>query len=382
LKFSELSNIKENDCIGREKKNRLADVPITGSMKIVIAAGGSGGHLLPAQQLANELQEEAEILFAGHCLDSSPFFRRESFPFQSIRSAPLRWSIKGLYTFIKEAGLGFLEGWRLIRSFRPDLVIGFGSFHTFPLLLAASVLRRKIVLFEANCILGKVNRLFAPCAQIVASQFPFRDPIDQKFVPLLPWGAVPLRLEKKEARGRLGLALDRPAFLVFGGSQGARFLNQTIPFCLPPDAQAIHLAGTDEAASRVAEMYYEAHIPAIVKRFESDMPAVYAAVDFAICRSGAGTLAELIRYSLPALLIPFPFAADDHQRLNAEFLAKKIGGAKMLNETSANERTISQAIAELLAESHHLHAALDRYRNECEGRVRFSRQILKIGRDV
>jgi UDP-N-acetylglucosamine--N-acetylmuramyl-(pentapeptide) pyrophosphoryl-undecaprenol N-acetylglucosamine transferase len=351
-----------------------------GSMKIVIAAGGSGGHLLPAQQLAEELQKEAEVLFAGHRLDASPFFRRDLFSFQSISAAPLKFSVKGLLAFVKAMARGFLESVRLIKTFQPDVVVGFGSFHSFPLLLAASLMRRKIVLFEANCLLGKVNRLFAFDAKIVAAQFLLKkSPRHLRFVPLLPWKEQPVLTDKQNARDALGLERDRLTFLIFGGSQGAAFLNRTIPASLPAHAQAIHLAGKDEAAREVADRYRQAGILTVVKGFEPNMAILYAAADFAICRSGAATMAELIRYSLPALLIPFPFATDDHQRINAEFLVKKIGGAIMLFENAASAQLITDAIGQMMRESVNWRAALVQFRNVCEGRVSLSQQILQLG---
>lgn len=352
-------------------------------MKIVIAAGGSGGHLLPAQQLAEELQKEAEILFAGHRLDSSPFFRRDRFSFRTIPAAPLKLSPKGLFVFFRVMVRGILESIRLIKTFQPDVVVGFGSFHSFPLLLAASLMRRKIVLFEANCLLGKVNRLFSFDAKIVAAQFLLKNRArNLRFVPLLPWKQQPVLMEKSKSRAALGLDPDRLTFLVFGGSQGAAFLNRSIPSCLPADVQVMHLAGSDAAAAEVKIRYAKGGILAVVKGFESNMPLLYSAADFVICRSGAGTMAELIRFSLPALLIPFPFASDDHQRVNAEFLVKNIRGATMLLEKEASAQSIADAIERMIRESGNYCAALTCFRNECEGRVSLSEQILKLGKPI
>lgn len=352
-------------------------------MKIVIAAGGSGGHLLPAQQLAEDLQNEAEILFAGHRLNASPFFRRDLFSFQSIPAAPLRLSLKGLFEFFKAMACGVWLSFRLIRDFQPDVVVGFGSFHSFPILLAAVLMRRKIVLFEANCLLGKVNRLFAFDAKIVAAQFVLKNhPKNLRQVPLLPWKQKMVFMEKSQARSELGLDKDRLTFLVFGGSQGAGFLNRCIPSCLPINCQVVHLAGNDEATAAVAELYREAKIFAVVKSFESNMRLLYCAADFVVCRSGAGTMAELIRYSLPALLIPFPFAADDHQKANAEFLVKNIRGAAMIYEEDATLQAIIEALKTMIHESINFRAELIRFANECEGRISLSQQVLQIGKNI
>ena len=347
-------------------------------MKVLIAAGGSGGHLLPAQQLAAVLEPDGEVLFAGNRIDVSPFFQRDRFTYVPIRSAP--FCLKGLVRFTKEALIGCLQSLRLMRRFSPDVVVGFGSFHSFPVLLAAAILRKKIVLFEANCLLGKVNRLFAPLSRIVAAQFILDGaPRNMRIVPLLPWTDRKEEIDKRRAAEEIGLSSQAPICLVFGGSQGADFINRAVPALIPKGVQVIHLAGHEAAAREVSERYRQAGIVAVVKSFETNMPRVYAAADYAICRSGAGTMAELIRYSLPALLIPFPFAMDDHQRINAEFLAKKSNGAKMLVEDLANPQALTQNIEQLVREKDEIRSNLIRLRMECEGRVSLKEQIQQLG---
>src|SRR5690606_13931137 len=143
------------------------------------------GHLFPAQQLAYYYPD---VLFAGHHLSKSPFFREE-FPFQEIKaSPPKKWS------FLFSTIIGLFQSLKLFSKNKIDVVVGFGSFHTFPVLLAAAILRKKMVLFEANCVLGKVNRLFAPFADKIAVQFPI--PTKKTvLVPLLPW-----KKQKKPSR--------------------------------------------------------------------------------------------------------------------------------------------------------------------------------------
>lgn len=307
--------------------------------KVLIAAGGTGGHLLPAQQLAEILQKQgAEIVFAGYKLTSSPYFRREQFRFQEIVSASLQ---EKRSVFAKSFFRGFLRAvWFLLRE-RPKVVIGFGSYHAAPVLLAAALFGKKIVLYEPNQVMGKVNRLFAPFAKRIAVQFPFRS--SDKFVPIrfFPWlrSKAP---EKAAACREFGLDPHRPIALVFGGSQGAAFLNDAVPEMALPNTQIIHLAGSEEAAQRVRQRYFEKGTTAVVKAFESNMPMAYAAADFAICRSGAGTLAELIRFHVPALLIPYPFATDDHQRHNAEFLTKLGGAIMQLQKEATPEILLKQ----------------------------------------
>lgn len=294
-------------------------------LKVLIATGGSGGHLFPARQLA-ELLSDCEVIFAGHKLESTPFFDRKV-PFFEIAStgSKKKWPLllKGLFQSLK-----------LLLSFRPDVVIGFGSFHSFPVLLASALFRKKIILFEANCSLGKVNRFFAPFAIQVALQFP----IPHKkgvYVPLLPW------ILKKTQAKKYQRDPKRATILVFGGSQGAAFINKT--FCeaaklLSFPFQVIHLTGKEDL-----EVKYS--VPAIIKPFENEMSAAYEVADFAICRCGAGTAAELIQYRLPAVVIPYPYA-HDHQRKNGEYLKD---GVRMLLQKDATAERLAREIESLRA---------------------------------
>lgn len=292
-------------------------------LKVLIATGGTGGHLFPSQQLRDQLQD-CEVVFAGHKLKTSPFFNRKV-PYHEIASAA---SKKKLWPLLK----GVLQSLKLILKFSPDVVVGFGSFHSFPVLLAAVILRKKIVLFEPNCTLGKVNRFFAPFAKKVAFQFPIRHE-KAIYVPLLPWKKLELKTQQKDPKMK--------TILVFGGSQGAAFINKV--FCeaaklLSFPFQVIHLTGKEDP-----EIHYS--VPATVKPFEEDMPSLYARTDFAVCRCGAGTTAELIRYNIPAVVIPYPYA-HDHQRKNGEFLKK---GVRLLDQKEATPERLAQEIEELHA---------------------------------
>ena len=292
-------------------------------LKVLIATGGTGGHLFPAKQLA-ELLKDAEVLFAGHKLEDTPFFDRKM-PFKEVVSAS---SLKKWPTLLK----GVWQGLKLIWQFKPDVVVGFGSFHSFPVLLAAAILRKKIVLFEANCTLGKVNRFFVPFAKKVAFQFPIEHP-KAVYVPLLPWTGKKARTKRYEKEG------DRVTILVFGGSQGATFINKT--FCeaaklLKFPFQVIHLTGKE-----ASEVKYS--VPAHVLPFEEEMAAAYEAADLVVCRCGAGTTAELIRFGKPAVLIPYPYAYD-HQRKNGEYLG---AGARVLLQKEATPERLAEEIEQL-----------------------------------
>jgi UDP-N-acetylglucosamine--N-acetylmuramyl-(pentapeptide) pyrophosphoryl-undecaprenol N-acetylglucosamine transferase len=300
-------------------------------LKVLVATGGTGGHLFPAKQLT-ELMPDDECVFAGHQLEKTPFFDRKV-PYYEIPS-----SNRNPLALLK----GLLRSVRLLWRFKPDVVVGFGSFHSFPVLLAAAILRKKIVLFEANCSVGKVNRLFAPFAKKVAFQFPLKEK-KAAYVPLLPWiGKQTTTLSAADARKSYGLDPDVFTILVFGGSQGAVFINKT--FCaaahlLKKPFQVIHFTGKNDP-----EIKYE--VPHVVKPFETEMAKAYAAADLVVCRCGAGTTAELIRFQKPAILIPYPYAYD-HQRKNGEFLKQ---GARVLLQATVTAANLAQEIEQMRGE--------------------------------
>jgi len=302
-------------------------------MKVLIAAGGTAGHLFPAQELG-ELLSDCEVLFAGSGLKTSPYFKKKH-PFFDIVSAP--FGLRFFFLFF----CGLCQAIALFRREKPDVVVGFGSYHTVPVLFAAVLFRKKIILYEPNRSLGKVNQLFSPFSKRIAVQFLSGPKFTQ--VPFFPWIRKEMP-EKEAARKEYGLDPKRTTILVFGGSQGAKFLNEMIPQ-VALSAQMIHLTGNEEAAKKSSENYTKAQIPAVVKSFEPNMEKAYAAADFAICRSGAGTMAELISHQLPSLLIPYPYAYG-HQELNARYL-ENLGGAKVVLQQEASAEEIAKQIATL-----------------------------------
>ncbi len=329
--------------------------------KIVIAAGGSGGHLGPAQMLASLLGAH-EIIFAGKGLQGSRFFDRQRFVFQEIASGPVKkpWLLVW----------GFFQALIFLRKFKPHMIAGFGSYHAFPVMLAAKVMRVPIILFEPNCILGKVNRFFAGGAKALAAQFPLEKYYARQVaVQRLPWQSFALKPDKGAARQKMGLSQGCFTLLVCGGSQGALFINQcffqaarqlSMPF------QVIHLTGRE--ARVYAEGYRKMGISAVVCDYEKEMAGLFCAADLAICRAGAATVAELIHYEIPALLIPYPNSMRLHQDLNADFFEKQVkGGVKLQEGANIN---LPSAIAMA-------HSAMDSWRrNIAEYKIQSSSACL------
>lgn len=322
--------------------------------KIVIATGGTGGHIFPAQALAHELMEKNyELLFVGGGLDTNRYFNRNRFPYKQIPSAtPLKGNpFTSIYRILK----GIRQGLKVIDQFKPSLLIGFGSFYTFPILVAARIRKVPIVLFEPNAIPGKVNRLFSKWALFSAVQFSeaghslMGNIIEVK----MPTGEKK-RFNPTAARDYFYLDPLKFTFLVFGGSQGAESINtlfsQTIGKVAGHDAfQVIHVTGKTDSAELIRRQYDKAGIRACVKAFEEHMDLAWSAADLVICRSGAATIAEQITFEVPGILVPFPKAADDHQMKNALFVEKKVGGAITCPESSLNVNSLKSMIEQLIA---------------------------------
>jgi UDP-N-acetylglucosamine--N-acetylmuramyl-(pentapeptide) pyrophosphoryl-undecaprenol N-acetylglucosamine transferase len=306
---------------GQEKSSKRK------KLKLIISAGGTAGHLFPAVDFATLVSQRRDIVFIGHGLNSSPYFKKELFPFHEITAAPLGW------LFIPKLLKGVFESIKILRKEKPDEIIGFGSYHTFPLLIASLLLRKKLFLFEANRTLGKVNAFFKPFSTLL-SQFPIQG-VEPVLTPLLPWKKK-ASWGKKEARDHYQLDPDRRTVLVFGGSQGAKFLNEEIPPILNElDVQVLHF-GLDSSPYKV---------PSCVKKFEHSMEIAFAAADLVIARSGAGTISELLLYKIPSILIPYPFAYG-HQEDNALYLSS-IGGAKVIKQADFSKEVFLKTFQNL-----------------------------------
>lgn len=310
--------------------------------KVLFAAGGTGGHLFPAQALAEKL-EGAEVLFAGAKLSSNPYFSREKFRFSDITSTtPFRGNLFQKIQTLKILAKGVWESLRLLSKEKPDLMVGFGSFHSFPLLCAAVIKKIPLILFESNAVPGKVIRLFSRFALYTAVYFPeSRLHLKGDVVPVaIPSLKILSATNPQDARAQLGLDPALFTVLVFGGSQGAQAINQLMTTLLPRlkkagvPFQLIHLAGKLEWTKGIEQCCASYGIKAYVRDFEPRMDLIWSSADAAICRSGAATLSEMLHYGVPGILIPFPHAADQHQLKNARFVEKVVKGAFLFEESS------------------------------------------------
>lgn len=341
---------------------------------ILIATGGTGGHIFPALALAEQLEKTENILFIGSGLDTNRFFDRSAFPYRSISSGSFvvksPWKVMKSLTSLAR---GFLHSRKIIQEFCPDLVVGFGSYHTFPSLLAARQKGVPYILHEANSIPGKVNRFFSSKALVTGIHFPHAASLLKGNTKEV---GMPLRnhlckelLTGAEARDYFQLSHDLPVILVFGGSQGAQrmnhlFLEAALQLRLEKQFQVLHFTGDSSSAETFKKDYELAHIHACVKPFEEHMNYAWRAADIMVSRSGAGTIAEQIEYEVPGILIPYPHAADNHQEINADFLIETIGGGMKLKEKHLTSIQLSNAIQEVMGKSAGMRARIQKYKEQ------------------
>jgi UDP-N-acetylglucosamine--N-acetylmuramyl-(pentapeptide) pyrophosphoryl-undecaprenol N-acetylglucosamine transferase len=328
-------------------------------MNFVLAAGGTGGHMIPAHALAAELKSR------GHGVMLITDERGARFPglFANVPvhilpagrlgGGPIGW-LKALRSVV--AGRSEARG--LYRNHPPNAVIGFGGYPAFPALLAASAMGIPSLLHEQNAVLGRVNRLLAGDAAAIATAYQEVERLKPRFKAKSVTVGNPVR----EDVARLG-EMPFPAFdevaplkiLITGGSQGATVLGQVVPEglgLLKPSLrrrlQIVQQCRADDI-ERVRARYAELGIPAELMTYIEDMPDKLAEAHLVIGRAGASTIAELTAAGRPAILIPFPSATDDHQTANAREMTKA-GGARTIPQTDFTPPVLARQIEAMAAD--------------------------------
>jgi UDP-N-acetylglucosamine--N-acetylmuramyl-(pentapeptide) pyrophosphoryl-undecaprenol N-acetylglucosamine transferase len=327
------------------------------ALSIVIAGGGTGGHLFPGIAVARELQRRApgaRIAFAGTARGlEARVIPREGFELDLIRSAGL----KGKSTAARLRGaalvpLGLLDAWRLLSKRRPDVVIGVGGYSSGPVVLAAALRRIPTMVLEQNAVPGLTNRLLSRVVRAAAVTY------EDALAHFRGRGFVagnPVRHEFVEAGMRpVTRGAAPPRLLILGGSQGAHAINVAMVAAAPelvrrhPGLGLVHQTGARDVAD-VRDAYGRNAIPAQVEPFLDAVAGEMTAADLIVCRAGATTLAELAAAGCAAVLVPFPGATDDHQRRNARVLADA-GAAVMLDERDLTPARLADVVASLLAD--------------------------------
>jgi UDP-N-acetylglucosamine--N-acetylmuramyl-(pentapeptide) pyrophosphoryl-undecaprenol N-acetylglucosamine transferase len=326
-------------------------------MNTVIACGGTGGHLFPGLAVAEVLRSrghEVMLFVSEKEIDALAMSGRSEFRFQKLPTVglPSPFSPR-IFNFFGRFAESLKVCRGVYRKFKPHAVLGMGGFTSTAPIMAGKMRGVPTFIHESNAIPGKANRITGRMVRAVLLGFAECAPFFPKARTEIT--GTPIRkelqpMDKKVARQKLGLREDLITLLVMGGSQGASGINQSVikalPFLQNLPIQVIHLSGgRDERL--VADNYQRENIPAHVAAFHHAMEEVYSAADLAIARSGAASLAELAAFSLPAILIPFPYAAEDHQTKNAEIFVRA-GAALLLKEADLTAESLAHKIRELI----------------------------------
>ena len=323
-------------------------------MRMMITGGGTGGHLFPGVAVAEEVLHSvarSKVLYVSTDRETdSKVLKDRSFPFVALKSQ----GIKGKSLVKKLAALFALpmslwDAWGIISKFRPDVVLGVGGYVTGPVLLAAWLKRIPTCIHEQNSVPGLANRILAKIVRKIFISIPG----SEKCFPAKKcvYTGNPVR---KEVRALAGGEKRNESFtlVVMGGSLGAHSINtmmiegvRLIKRTPPTGMNIIHQTGRQDT-QKVREAYEEAGIPAKVASFFTQMPFVLAKADLVVARAGATSLAELTVMGKPMILVPYPYAADNHQEVNADWLVEA-GAAIKCNESETTGMDLAKVILDL-----------------------------------
>lgn len=334
-------------------------------MRAVIAGGGTAGHLYPGLAVADILRERGwEILFIGTA--SGPEAR--IVPLNGYEFRPLEVIGRGRGVVSRRNALAVLKLCgaavrcvRILKRFRPQVVVGTGGYASLPAAFAAAAARVPLVLHEQNSVPGLANRVARRFAARVGVSFPGSEASFGNGAVLVgnPVRSALRSFDRQALRPRgleaFGLSGERPTLLVFGGSQGARRINETVSAAYDrwrgSSLQVLHLAGPGkaEATARAVQAQLREGDTLLYKvlGYTDEMELAYACSDLALCRAGASTIAELASAGLPAILVPLPVSLDDDQRRNAEAVVRA-GGGTMVLDAHLTPELVARTVEEML----------------------------------
>jgi len=350
----------------------VSALPNSSAPLVVLAAGGTGGHMFPAEALA------AELLSRGYRVALITDRRGQAFGdrlgdvkiHRVLASAVLGRGIAKRLLALGLIALGTLQAKFLLNRLKPKAIVGFGGYPSVPGVLAAGRDRKggmATIIHEQNAVLGRANRVLAPRVRVIATSFPDTrsvHPNDQDKIVLT---GNPVRPGVLALAGHPYVAPTETGpleLLITGGSQGARVFSDIVPSALtalPPDMRS-RLRVTQQARAedldRVRALYAEAGIAAELAPFLTDMPKRLARAHLAICRAGASTVAELAVAGVPAFLVPLPSAADDHQTHNALYVERS-GGGWLIPQGDFTAPNLTRRLFNLLRDADRLTAAAE-----------------------
>jgi UDP-N-acetylglucosamine--N-acetylmuramyl-(pentapeptide) pyrophosphoryl-undecaprenol N-acetylglucosamine transferase len=335
-------------------------------MKIVISGGGTGGHIYPALALVREIQKEtkdAEFLYIGTTSGlESKIVPRENIPFKSIHITGFKRklsfeNLKTIFRFLK----GVTDSKKMLKDFQPDVVIGTGGYVCGPVVYAAAKLNIPTIIHEQNSVPGLTNKFLSRYVKKVAICFDdAKDYFPKNKVVFTGNPRASEVIGKDGIKGRLSVGLDttNPSVLIFGGSRGARPINEAVVKSLSElgkkPYQVLYVTGDvhfDEVKKEVELVGNPQNV--IIQPFIHNMPEVLAGIDLVVSRAGATTLAELTSLGVPSILIPSPYVTNNHQEKNARSLVVQ-GAAELLLEKDLNKQSLIQSIDRVLLDKEKL----------------------------
>jgi UDP-N-acetylglucosamine--N-acetylmuramyl-(pentapeptide) pyrophosphoryl-undecaprenol N-acetylglucosamine transferase len=324
-------------------------------LRVVIAGGGTGGHLYPGISVARELRRrypDAIVTFAGTSRGiESRVVPREGFELDLLRSAGVKAvSPAALARAISLLPLSAIDAWSILSRRTPDVVLGVGGYSSGPVMLLAALRRMPTLLLEQNAVPGLTNKILAPVVSAAAVTFASTASYFGRRAFVAGNPVRPEFFENTTAEAQSG----PPRILIFGGSQGAHAINMAMVEAAPrlaahPGGLAITHQTGERDLERVREGYRRARLEARVEPFLYTMDREMKTADVVICRAGATTLAELTAAGRPAVLVPLPTAADDHQRKNAEAVAAG-GAAEVLEQSQMTGDRLADRIIALASD--------------------------------
>lgn len=318
-------------------------------MRAILAGGGTGGHVIPALAIAQELKNNysAEVLFIGTARGiENRLVPAAGFPLKLVQVGALKnVSLVTRFKTLFDLPRAVLAAGKMLSDFKADIVIGVGGYASGPAMLAAVLKRIPTLAFEPNVVPGFANRVVAKLVSAAAVHFEET----AKYFRHATVTGVPVR----EAFFEIASQPHRdPTLLVFGGSQGAHAINKAVMEAAAelqsriPGLHIVHQTGERDYDEAVAA-YKNFGGSVELFKFIDNMPRFFADADLLLCRSGASTVAEITAAGKPAIFVPFPRAADDHQKRNAEAL-ERAGAAVMLEEANLSSQSLIDAVTKLL----------------------------------
>jgi len=326
-------------------------------MNAVIACGGTGGHLFPGIAVAEALRQrghEVMLFVSEKEIDTIAISSRSDFRFEKLPTVgfPSLYS-PAIFGFLRRFYESFSVCRSIYKKFQPQAVLGMGGFTSTPPILAGRFRGASTFIHESNAIPGRANRLTGRLVRAVLLGFKECAPFFPKAhteITGTPIRTELERIDRKVARQKLGLRDNLTTLLIMGGSQGASGINhamiKSLPFLHGLPLQVIHLTGTRDERL-VSDNYRREKIPAFVAAFHHKMEELYSAADFAVARAGAASLSELAFFALACILIPFPYATDDHQSRNAEIFVRA-GAAILVKESEISGDRLAHKIKEIV----------------------------------